>query len=100
VAAAFALMALWGGSFAATVVYNQAALLRAAGAAQDAATSLIVVATQLGIALGAVYGGFALSTAGAGAIPLAAALPAAVALAIIVLARRAAYPPGPRERAG
>ena len=32
--------------------------------------------------------------------PLAAALPAAVALAIIVLARRAAYPPGPRERAG
>lgn len=100
VAAALALMVLWGASFAATVVYNQAALLRAAGPLTDAATSLIVVATQLGIALGAVYGGFALSTAGAGAIPLAAALPAAVALAIIVLARRAAYPPGPRERAG
>ena len=93
-----ALVALWGASFAATAVYNQAALLNAAGPLKDAATSLIVVATQLGIALGAVYGGLALDTRGVSTIPLAAAVPAAVALAIIVLFRRTAYPPGPAER--
>jgi predicted MFS family arabinose efflux permease len=93
-----ALVALWGASFAATAVYNQAALLNAAGPLKDAATSLIVVATQLGIALGAVYGGLALDTRGVSTIPLAAAVPAAVALAIIVVFRRTAYPPGPGER--
>jgi predicted MFS family arabinose efflux permease len=93
-----ALVAIWGAAFSATAVYNQAALLSAAGPLKDAATSLIVVATQLGIALGAVYGGLALDVTGVRAVPFAAAVPAAVALVIVVLVRRTAYPPGPGER--
>jgi predicted MFS family arabinose efflux permease len=98
--ATLVLVAIWGAAFAATAVYNQAALLNAAGPLKDAATSLIVVATQLGIAVGAVYGGVALDGTGVSAVPIAAALPAAAALAIAVLVRRTAYPPGPGERDG
>ena len=97
--AALALIAVWGASFSATAVINQAALLKAAGPLKDAATSVAVVTTQLGIALGAVYGGVAFDVAGVGLLPVAAALPAALALAIALRARHAAYPPGSREGA-
>lgn len=52
---------------------------------------------QLGIAVGAGYGALALTTAGAQFVPLAAAVPTAVALVIILASRRGGYPAGPRE---
>ena len=95
---AFALMTVWGIAFGAIGIYNQAAILQAGGEHKDAANGLTVVTIQLGIAVGAGYGALALTTAGAQLVPLAAALPTAVALAIIIAARRGGYPAGPREK--
>lgn len=95
---AFALMTLWGIAFGAVGIYNQAAILRAGGEHKDAANGLTVVTIQLGIAVGAVYGAFALTTVGAQLVPLAAAIPTAVALAIIIASRRGGYPAGAREK--
>lgn len=93
----FALMVAWGVSFGAIGIYNQAAILRAGGEHKDAANGLTVVTIQLGIAVGAGYGALALTTVGAQLVPLAAALPTAIALAIIIFSRRGGYPAGPRE---
>ncbi|HKU34231.1 MAG TPA: MFS transporter [Paenarthrobacter sp.] len=94
----FALMVLWGVSFGAMGIYNQAAILRAGGEHKDAANGLTVVTIQVGIAVGAVYGALALTVLGAQLVPLAAALATAVALAIIVASRRGGYPAGGREK--
>ncbi|MFH5877960.1 MFS transporter [Arthrobacter sp. NA-172] len=91
------LVTMWGTAFGAIGIYNQAAILRAGGEHKDAANGLTVVTIQLGIALGAGYGALALTTAGAELVPLAAAVPTAAALAIIVASRRGGYPAGPRE---
>ena len=96
--AALLLVGLWGGAITAGTIYNQVALLRAAGPLKDPATTLIVLATQVGVGVGSVYGGLALDAAGSAVVPLAAAVPAALALTITLKARRAAYPPGPMER--
>ncbi|WP_026556742.1 MFS transporter [Arthrobacter sp. 35W] len=93
-----ALMAVWGAAFGAMGIYNQAAILRAGGEHRDAANGLTVVTIQLGIAVGAVYGAVALTTAGALLVPLAAAIPAAAALAVAIASRRNGYPAGPREK--
>jgi predicted MFS family arabinose efflux permease len=95
---AFGLMTLWGIAFGAVGIYNQAAILRAGGEHKDAANGLTVVTIQLGIAVGAVYGAFALTSVGAQLVPLAAALPTAIALVIILASRRGGYPAGPREK--
>lgn len=95
---AFGLMTLWGIAFGAVGIYNQAAILRAGGEHKDAANGLTVVTIQLGIAVGAVYGAFALTSVGAQLVPLAAALPTAIALVIIIASRRGGYPSGPREK--
>jgi len=94
----FALMVAWGVSFGAIGIYNQAAILRAGGEHKDAANGLTVVTIQLGIAVGAGYGALALTTVGAQLVPLAAALPTAIALVIIIFSRRGGYPAGPREK--
>jgi predicted MFS family arabinose efflux permease len=94
----FALMVAWGVSFGAIGIYNQAAILRAGGEHKDAANGLTVVTIQLGIAVGAGYGALALTTVGAQLVPLAAALPTAIALAIIISSKRGGYPAGPREK--
>ncbi|WP_309106089.1 MFS transporter [Arthrobacter sp.] len=94
---AYCLMALWGAALGACGIYNQAAILRAGKEHSDAANSLMVLATQLGIAIGAAYGGLALSLAGPLLVPVAAALPAAVALGAVIAGRKAGYPPGPKE---
>jgi predicted MFS family arabinose efflux permease len=94
----FTLMAVWGTAFGAMGIYNQAAILRAGGEHKDAANGLTVVTIQLGIALGAGYGAFALTTVGAQWIPLAAALPTAVSLAMMIVSRRGGYPAGGREK--
>jgi predicted MFS family arabinose efflux permease len=92
------LLAVWGGGLGAAGIYNQAAILRAGGEHKEAANCLMVLTTQLGIAVGAVYGGLALTLGGGLLVPLAAAIPAAVSLLLMYLGRSAAYPPGPRER--
>ncbi|WP_427016247.1 MFS transporter [Pseudarthrobacter sp. P1] len=92
------LMAVWGTAFGAIGIYNQAAILRAGGEHRDAANGLTVVTIQLGISIGAVYGALALTAAGALLVPLAAAIPAAAALAIAIASRRNGYPAGPREK--
>lgn len=92
-----ALVTLWGAAFGAIGIYNQAAILRAGGDHKDAANGLTVVTIQLGIAVGAGYGALALTTAGAQFVPLAAAVPTAAALVIILASRRGGYPAGPRE---
>ncbi|MFJ5956796.1 MFS transporter [Paenarthrobacter sp. NPDC092416] len=94
----FALMALWGVSFGAIGIYNQAAILRAGGEHKDAANGLTVVTIQLGIAVGAGYGALALTTVGAHGVPLAAAVPTTIALVIMVVSRRGGYPAGAREK--
>ncbi|WP_347111259.1 MFS transporter [Paenarthrobacter sp. S56] len=94
----FALMVVWGVAFGAMGIYNQAAILRAGGEHKDAANGLTVVTIQVGIAVGAGYGALALTLVGAQLVPLAAALPTAVSLAIIVASRRGGYPAGGREK--
>jgi predicted MFS family arabinose efflux permease len=96
--AALLLVAVWGASITAATIYNQVALLRAAGPLKDPAMTLIVLATQVGVGAGSLYGGLALDTMGPRVVPLAAAVPAALALVIVVRAREVAYPPGPLER--
>lgn len=92
------LTAAWGAGVGALGIYNQAAILRAGRDHGEAANGLTVVTIQLGIALGAWYGAAALGVVGAQLLPLAAALPAAAALAITFAGRRHAYAPGPGER--
>ncbi|OUM40112.1 MFS transporter [Arthrobacter sedimenti] len=93
-----ALMFLWGAGLSASGIYNQTAILRAGGPHRDAANSLQVLTTQLGIAVGALYGGFALTLGGGLMLPWVAAVPAFLAIAIIFCGRSASYPPGPGER--
>ncbi|MFI5085008.1 MAG: MFS transporter, partial [Actinomycetales bacterium] len=92
------LLAVWGTALGAIGIYNQSAILRAGREHRDAANGLTVLTIQIGIAVGAVYGALALTTAGALLVPLAAAVPTAVALLIVLTGRAAAYPPGPKER--
>lgn len=92
------LLALWGAGFGALGIYNQAAVLRAGGEHKDAANGLTVVTIQLGISLGSACGSLAMTSAGPLSVPLAAAVPTAVALVIIFASRRAGYPSGLRER--
>lgn len=91
------LVTMWGAAFGAIGIYNQASILRAGGEHKDAANGLTVVTIQLGIAVGAGFGALALTAVGALFVPLAAAVPTAAALAIIVAGRRGGYPAGPRE---
>ncbi|MCC6856619.1 MAG: MFS transporter [Microbacteriaceae bacterium] len=87
-----AIIAVWGASTAAASVLNQNALIRTSGSHKDAATTLTVVLTQGGVALGAVLGGFAADRIGLHLLPLAAVVPAVLALIIVVLARHHAFP--------
>ena len=92
------LMTVWGADLEAIGIYNHAAILRAGGQYRDAANGLTVLTIQLGITIGALYGSAALVVAGPLMVPVAAALPVAVALFITLAGRRHAYPPGRKER--
>lgn len=100
IAGAAVLLTVWGTGLGAIGIYHQSAILRAGGPHRDAANGLTVLTIQLGIAIGAVYGGFAVTTLGPVNVPLAAALPVAASLALIFAGRAAAYRPGPREHGG
>ncbi|MFC9351548.1 MFS transporter [Arthrobacter sp. NPDC057013] len=94
---AMVLMAVWGAGLGAIGIFNQAAILRAGGEYRDAANGLTVLTIQLGITVGALYGSAALVLAGPLMVPVAAALPVVVAIAITLGGKRHAYPPGRRE---
>lgn len=96
---AMVLMTIWGAGIGAIGIYNQSAILRAGGEYQEAANGLTVLTIQLGITIGALYGSAALVIGGPLVVPVAAAVPVVVALAIAFAGKRYAYPPGPRERA-
>lgn len=96
--AALVLMFVWGTGIGAMGIYNQSAILRAGGEFRDAANGLTVLTIQVGITVGAMFGAAALTLAGPALIPVAAALPAAVALVLVLTGRRHAYPPGREER--
>ncbi|MDP9999542.1 putative MFS family arabinose efflux permease [Pseudarthrobacter sulfonivorans] len=96
--AALVLMFVWGTGIGAMGIYNQSAILRAGGEYRDAANGLTVLTIQVGITIGAMFGAAALTFAGPALIPAAAALPAVVALVLIMAGRRHAYPPGREER--
>jgi predicted MFS family arabinose efflux permease len=92
------LMAVWGAGLGAIGIYNQAAILRAGGEHRDAANGLTVVTVSVGLSVGALFGAVILDTFGAMGLPLAAAVPMAVALVIVAIGRNHAYPAGLRER--
>lgn len=94
-----ALIAVWGVCTAANSVLNQAAMIRTAGDYTDAATSVMVLVTQGGVALGALYGGAAIDLFDLAKLPAAAAVPLLVVLAVVA-ASRTAYPPGPPSHSG
>lgn len=92
------LMLVWGTGIGAMGIYNQSAILRAGGEYRDAANGLTVLTIQIGIMIGAMFGAAALTVAGPLLVPIAAAIPAVVAFALILTGRRHSYPPGPKER--
>lgn len=95
---ALVLMLVWGTGIGAMGIYNQSAILRAGGEYKDAANGLTVLTIQVGIMIGAMFGAAALTFAGPLLVPVAAAIPAAVAFVLVLVGRRHAYPPGSKER--
>ena len=81
----------WGGTFTAIPVCLQAAILRVAPQARDAASAVYVVAFQIGIGGGALLGERFVS---AGLLPVLPAIAAVLTLAagVLVLRNRTAFP--------
>lgn len=77
---------LLGAAFAATPVFLQATVLRVAPGTSDVASSLYVVAFQIGIAGGSLLGGLAVDAGLLAAVPWAAG--GAVAIAVTILTFR------------
>lgn len=82
---------LWGGAFTATPVCLQAAILRVAPHARDAASAVYVVAFQVGIGGGALVGERFVRAGHLAALPAVAAVLALTA-GLIALAAREAFP--------
>ncbi|GAA2710958.1 MFS transporter [Actinoplanes palleronii] len=89
---ALAVCGLAGGTMP---VFLQAAALRVAPAAPDAASGLTAAAFNVGIGGGALLGSATIGMAGVPGLPVAGALLAAAALAIVVSGSRLAFPPRP-----
>ncbi|WAM12523.1 MFS transporter [Rhodococcus sp. JS3073] len=90
--ATIALIVLWGLAYAALPTFLQSAALKAAPAAQAAASALFIIGFNLGIGGGSLVGGRVLDHIGVAAVPGAAAALTAVALLIVVFARTSAFP--------
>jgi predicted MFS family arabinose efflux permease len=82
---------VWGGTFTAIPVVLQAAILRVAPQARDAASAVYVVAFQIGIGGGALLGERFISAGRLAWLPALAAVLTVVA-AVTVLAARQAFP--------
>ncbi|MER6000197.1 MFS transporter [Nonomuraea angiospora] len=86
-------VALWGAAFGGVPTLLQSALVDASGTGNaDAATSMQTTVYNAGIAAGSLAGGLVLEGAGAGALPWTSLPLVAVALAVVVAARRRAFP--------
>ncbi|MEU6785449.1 MFS transporter [Nonomuraea angiospora] len=86
-------VALWGAAFGGVPTLLQSALVDASGAGNaDAATSMQTTVYNAGIAVGSLAGGLVLEGAGAGALPWTSLPLVAVAMAVVVAARRRAFP--------
>jgi predicted MFS family arabinose efflux permease len=99
--AAFAFYAAtvaWGLAFGGAATQLQTASADAAGADADVAQAMITAVWNLAIFGGAAVGGALLATAGAGSIPWALIVLIAIALTIVGIYRRHAFPPGPRQQ--
>ncbi|MFI5952732.1 MFS transporter [Cryptosporangium sp. NPDC051539] len=81
----------WGGAMTATPVILQAAILRVAPQAADAASAVYVVAFQIGIGAGSLLGERFVRAGWLGALPLLAAVLAVAAL-VVVRASATAFP--------
>jgi predicted MFS family arabinose efflux permease len=82
---------LWGGAFTATPVFLQAAILRVAPQAADAASAVYVVAFQIGIGGGALVGERVVQGGHLAALPIIAAV-LALAAGLLVIRARTAFP--------
>jgi predicted MFS family arabinose efflux permease len=82
---------LWGGAFTATPVFLQAAILRVAPQAADAASAVYVVAFQIGIGGGALVGERFVQAGHLAALPIIAAV-LALAAGLLVIRARTAFP--------
>lgn len=89
---AVAAVALCGLAFGTMPVFLQAAALRVAPEAPDAASGLTASAFNIGIGGGALLGAAILDAAGMSMIPAAGAALAACGLAVVIFGRRAAFP--------
>ncbi|MEU6715669.1 MFS transporter [Nonomuraea sp. NPDC046802] len=86
-------VALWGAAFGGVPTLLQTALVNASGPREaDVATSMQTTVYNTGIAVGSLGGGVVLENAGAGALPWTSLPLVAAALAIVVVARRHAFP--------
>ncbi|WP_329596480.1 MFS transporter [Streptomyces pseudovenezuelae] len=87
-------VALWGVAFGGAPTLIQTALVDVSGPERaDAATSLQTTVYNAGIATGSLTGGVVLADLGAGALPWTALPLVGVALGVVVLNRRTAFPP-------
>ncbi len=88
-AASLVAVLLWGAGFTAVPICLQAGVLRVAGGSADLASSVYVVAFQVGIAAGAAAGGVFVDGGALGALPFASAAAVAAGGAGVLLGRRA-----------
>lgn len=79
-----AVLIVWGAGFAAAVLFNQQAVLVAGRRAPEMVTSISVLVTQFGIALGATVGGVAVSTWGVAATQVAGLVFVAASAVLLV----------------
>lgn len=94
---ALILLSAWGIGSAAATVFNQQVILVVGRDAPDTVTSVSVVITQLGIALGAALGGLTVDTIGVPWVPLTGIIFAAGSIALLINLHR--YLPQPRAAA-
>ncbi|WP_415840781.1 MFS transporter [Nocardiopsis rhodophaea] len=87
-----ALSVVLGLAYAALPTLLQSASLKTAPATQDAASALFILAMNLGIFAGSGIGGQILEQLGVGALPMAAAILAAVATALVIAGRKHSFP--------
>ena len=92
VVATVAAVLMWGGAFTASPVSLQAAVLRVAPDARDAASAVYVVAFQVGIGAGALLGERLVDAGRLAVLPAVGAAMAALA-GVLVLLNRTAFPP-------
>jgi predicted MFS family arabinose efflux permease len=91
--AVFASAAAWGLAFGGAASLLQTAMMNTAGTAVDAAQSVMVTGWNIGIAGGGIAGGALLSTFGTASLGWATFALLVLALIIVVVARRHAFPP-------